>query len=110
MQTLSNADCWGSTLIVGTTLFGCSDETLHDTPTYYGEAKAIVDSRCATCHQAGDIGPFSLTTHEEVTAFEGVVRASIVSGTMPPWQPSDDCNSYNDNYDLTPDEKDVLLA
>ena len=94
-------------LLAITTHVGCSTT---DTPTYHGEAKAILDARCATCHQAGDIGPFSLTTYEEVLAFEGAVRASIVNGTMPPWQPSDDCNTYRDNYDLSPNEKDVLLA
>jgi hypothetical protein len=100
-------------LLIGAALVGCSDTEISDeasVPTYYGEAKAIIDARCATCHQAGDIGPFSLTTYEEVSAFVGAVRASIVNGTMPPWQPSDDCNTYLDNYDLTPDEKGVLLA
>ena len=101
-------------MLVGATLVGCSDKETSDgtaaAPTYHGEAKAILDARCATCHQAGDIGPFSLTSYEEVTAFKGAVRASIVSGTMPPWQPSDNCNTYADNIDLTPSEKDVLLA
>ena len=101
-----------------TALLGCSDTNNDDSdanngdslPSYYGQAKAIVDARCATCHQAGDIGPFPLTTYQEVTAFAGVVRASIVNDTMPPWQPSDDCNNYLDNYDLTLEEKDILLA
>lgn len=106
MKDILNAASLGSTWIVCATLFGCSATA---TPTYYGEAKAIVDARCATCHQADDIGPFSLTTYEEVKTFEGAVRASIVNGTMPPWQPSDDCNTYLDNIDLSPDEKDVLL-
>lgn len=80
------------------------------THTYHGEAKAIIDARCGTCHQAGGIGPFALTTHEEVSAFAGPVRASIVNGTMPPWQPSDDCNTFVDNIDLTASEKEVLLT
>ena len=80
------------------------------TPTYYGEAKAILDARCVTCHQVGDIGPFPLTTYQEVMPFKGTVRWAIANGTMPPWQPSDDCNTYRDNIDLTPSEKDVLLA
>ena len=54
--------------------------------------------------------PFPLTTLEEIQDFAGVVRASIVDGTMPPWQPSDDCNTYVANIDLTPDETEVLLA
>ena len=80
-------------------------------PTYHGEAKAIVDARCVTCHQAGGIGPFPLTTYEEVSDIaRPVFRASIANGTMPPWQPSDDCNTFLDNIDLTTNEKEVLLA
>ena len=94
------------------TVIGCGESAdPAGTPTYYGEAKAIIDTRCATCHQAGDIGPFPLTTYEEVSAVTvPVIRASIANGTMPPWQPSDDCNTFRGNIDLAPDEKGVLLA
>lgn len=78
--------------------------------TYYKDAKAIVDARCATCHQVGDIGPFPLTTYADVMAFAGPVRAAVANGTMPPWQPSDDCNQYEGSIDLTEDEKTTLLA
>ncbi|MEL6347911.1 MAG: cytochrome c [Myxococcota bacterium] len=80
-----------------------------DAPTYYADARAIVDARCATCHQDGDIGPFPLTTYDEVMAFSGPVLASIENGSMPPWQPSDECNSFQGNIDLTADEKDILI-
>lgn len=81
-----------------------------DTPTYFGDAKPIVDSKCATCHRAGDIAPFPLTTYEEVIAFQAPVLASIVNGTMPPWQPSHDCGSYVEDIDLTESERDTLIA
>ncbi len=91
---------------------GCSssEETPTDSPTYYGEAKAIIDSKCATCHQPGDIGPFPLTNLDEVKAFAGAIRSSIENGTMPPWQPSADCNSYQQNIDLNAEDKQVLLT
>ncbi len=109
---------WLSLVIVAfAALGGCSDAappatTPGDTSglTYYGDTKAIVDARCATCHRAGDIGPFPLTTYEEVQAFAGPVRASVLSGSMPPWQPSADCNSYLHNIDLRDDERETLLA
>lgn len=87
-----------------------NDEPAPDAPTYYQDAKAIIDAKCANCHRPDDIGPFSLTTYEEVKAFAGPVRAAIASGTMPPWQPSDECNSFAGNIDLTLAEKDMLLA
>ena len=89
---------------------GASDAVSVATLTYHGAAKSVIDARCATCHQPGDIGPFPLTTYDEVSAFAGAVRASIVSGTMPPWQPSDDCNTYTNDIDLSADEEALLLA
>lgn len=79
-------------------------------PTYYADAQPIIEAKCATCHQAGDIGPFPLTTYDEIKSFAGSVRASIELGTMPPWQPDDSCNDYDGNIDLTADEQETLLA
>ncbi|MEN0067969.1 MAG: hypothetical protein AAGA48_37915 [Myxococcota bacterium] len=87
---------------------GCGSND--DEPTYYGDAKVIIDAKCASCHQEGDIGPFPLTTFEELTEFAVPVRSSIENGTMPPWQPSDDCNSYEGNFDLTAAERETLMA
>jgi hypothetical protein len=91
-------------------LSACTAPTASTAPTSYSDAKPIIDSRCASCHRPGDIGPFSLTSYEEVKQFAGASRASIESGSMPPWQPSDDCNSYQGNFDLTSEERTTLLA
>lgn len=99
------------------TLAACADDSAEEVPgstdtnalTYFRDAKPVIDARCATCHQMGEIGPFPLTSHEEVMAFAGAVRASIERGTMPPWQPSDACNTYAENIDLADDEKQLLL-
>ncbi|MEO0326582.1 MAG: cytochrome c, partial [Myxococcota bacterium] len=77
--------------------------------TYYADAKAIVDARCATCHSAGNIGPFTLTSYDDVERYAVPMRAAIALGTMPPWQPSDECNDYADNFDLSDDERQTLL-
>lgn len=113
---------------VAALVFGCSEEESGDAPsaggatgaggeagsadgpTWYADARPIVEAKCATCHRVGDIGPFPMTTLEEVMAFAAPVRASIDLGTMPPWQPSDECNTYLEHNDLTPEEKATLLA
>lgn len=77
---------------------------------YYTDTKQIIDAKCATCHQPGDIGPFPLTTYDEVRAFEVAVRSSVESGTMPPWMPSDTCNDYVGSIDLSEAERATLLA
>ena len=101
-------------LTICAALIGCGSESDEpalevSTLTYYGDAKAIIDARCATCHQPDDIGPFSLTTYQEVQNFAGAVRIAVEAGSMPPWKPSDDCNSYLGDFDLTAAEKDTLL-
>ncbi|MCB9680829.1 MAG: monooxygenase [Alphaproteobacteria bacterium] len=80
------------------------------TVTYHQDAKAVLDSKCATCHQSGDIAPFPLTTYEEVKQFAAPVRAAIANGTMPPWMPTHDCNTYTNDYDLSDDDKALLLS
>lgn len=109
---------YGLLLALGSSAaLGCSGDEAGDAPpaptptlTYYADAKAIVDQRCAGCHRPGDIGPFPLTSYEEVQTFAPAMRASIESGRMPPWQPSDDCNSYEASIALTDEEKTTLLA
>ena len=81
-----------------------------EAPTYHQDARAIIDRRCATCHRAGDIAPFPLTTYEEVAAMASVSALAVESGRMPPFLPSHDCNDYATDYDLTPAERDTLLA
>lgn len=86
-----------------------TDEEKQSSYTYYGDAKSILDTRCATCHQTDDIAPFPLTTYEEIEPLLTVIRTSIETGSMPPWKPSDECNDYKANFDLTADEKSILL-
>lgn len=78
--------------------------------TYYRDAKAILDTRCATCHRPNDIAPFSLETGEEAVMFASLIAGSITDGTMPPWPPSAACNSYDHARSLTPGEREVLLG
>jgi hypothetical protein len=78
--------------------------------TYYRDAKAILDARCATCHRPGDVAPFSLATGEEAQMFAGLIAPAIESRTMPPWPPSASCNRYEHDRSLSASERELLLA
>lgn len=84
------------------------DPASEDVPTYYQDAKTIIDTKCATCHQPGDVGPFPMTTAEEVSAVAAISEMAIRAGSMPPFQPSRECNSYTTDFGLTEDETSVL--
>lgn len=48
---------------LGLGLVGCGGG---DAPTWHADVAPIVEGRCASCHDAGGIGPFPLTSHAEV--------------------------------------------
>lgn len=83
-----------------------------DTPAYdyYVDAKPILDANCATCHRAGEIGPFALTTHDEILSVAPLLAPSIEANTMPPWGAGPDCNEYLHDSSLSPEDKEILLT
>ncbi|MEN9798349.1 MAG: hypothetical protein RL653_2045 [Pseudomonadota bacterium] len=77
-------------------------------PTWYQDVQPLVQARCQSCHVAGGIGPFALTTFEEAKPRAGMMAASVQSRAMPPWMPSDTCSlsgkpapAYKDSRALT---------
>ena len=77
-------------------------------PTYYRDVKPLVDAKCSNCHVEGGIGPFALTTYEEVRAARGAVEAAVVAKTMPPWPADNDCNDYLGNRSLDDEQIDLI--
>ncbi|MEZ4316673.1 MAG: hypothetical protein R3F61_04195 [Myxococcota bacterium] len=88
-------------------LLGCNGSGTE--PTYHRDARPVLDTRCATCHQPGGVGPFPMTTYEEVYAVRTAAALAIESGSMPPWQPAEGCAEYDGAFDLTPAERTLLL-
>lgn len=78
--------------------------------TYWRDIKAILDGKCGTCHRAGDIGPFALTTYEQARTMSPIIAPSIDDRTMPPWPPDNACTTYERDLSLTDDERSKLLA
>ncbi|PRP91306.1 hypothetical protein ENSA5_56550 [Enhygromyxa salina] len=83
---------------------------LEPTYTYWADAKAVLDSKCASCHTEGDIAPFSLDDYAEVAAAAAVLPYAIEAGTMPPWPPGPGCNEYRHARSLDADERELLLT
>ena len=45
----------------------------------------ILETHCAGCHQAGEIGPMPLTTYAQTRPWAKAIKQAVVQGTMPPW-------------------------
>jgi len=53
--------------------------------TYYQHTAPIITQKCAGCHQAGSIAPFSLTSYDDAKKWGPTLLPAIDSGRMPPW-------------------------
>lgn len=98
----------GTTTNNGTTanngMTNANNGTVATDVTWHKDVRAIVEANCQGCHYEGGIGPFPLTTFEEVSGLgaliQGVTRATI----MPPWPPADECGKFKHERKLDPAE------
>ncbi|MDB5386539.1 MAG: alkyl hydroperoxide reductase/Thiol specific antioxidant/Mal allergen [Planctomycetaceae bacterium] len=53
--------------------------------TFNNQVSRILDRHCTECHRAGEIGPFALTSYDEVIGWGDTLIETIDSDRMPPW-------------------------
>ncbi|MBX3110633.1 MAG: hypothetical protein KF857_01375 [Fimbriimonadaceae bacterium] len=67
--------------------------------TFAEHVAPIIYKKCATCHRAGEVAPFSLTSYEDVRKRADMVALVTGSRQMPPWKTRPTDVSYqNDNH------------
>ncbi len=66
------------------------------TPTYHTDVAPLMQRECMSCHQAGGIAPFALTTFDEAKAQAELIAFSVASRRMPPnvLDNSGDCQTF----------------
>lgn len=88
-----------ASLILGA--LACSGRGSQADPTYHRDVKALVQSKCAGCHQAGGIAPFALTSLDDLLAHRDQVRSAVATRAMPPWPPAKGCAEYQADRSLS---------
>jgi len=73
-------------------------------PTYFRDAKPIVDAKCIRCHTEGGIGPFSLERWDDLFRRKDEIRHAVATRHMPPWHAARCCSDYHADASLTEDE------
>lgn len=79
-------------------------------PTWHADVAPLVENSCVRCHTEGRIGPFPLTSYEEVYAVREAVRVAVEQRTMPPWLAAPGCEDYVADESLTDEEIDVISS
>lgn len=78
--------------------------------TWYKDVLPIVQDHCQGCHTTGGIAPFPLLTYSDAQAKAPQMSAAVVSRYMPPWMPSDSCQSFASSRRLTEDQIDTIYS
>src|SRR5437773_6621966 len=71
------------TMILGPLLFALAAQPRLT----FNDVAPIIWNRCATCHRAGEIGPFSLLTYDDVKRRATQIAQVTSRRIMPPWKP-----------------------
>ena len=69
--------------------------------TFNKEIVRILQARCQTCHHAGDIAPFPLTTYREAYPYRDQIRRVTSARVMPPWHVANSCSKFEGDPSLT---------
>lgn len=77
-------------------------------PQYHSEIAPLLEARCISCHQAGGVAPFALTSYAEAKPMAAAMVAAVESGRMPPWQAADADVDYLFNPRLTAPQLSAL--
>jgi hypothetical protein len=77
--------------------------------TYHERVSRIVRDRCESCHRPGAVGPFALTTYEQVAKKKRMIEWVLGEGIMPPWFADHDTGPWANDISLSDQEKDDFL-
>lgn len=78
-------------------------------PTFHKDIEPILQKSCQSCHSAGHIAPFSLTSYDEAKTVAALMVTRVKDRTMPPFaaRETDECKprfGWQDDIRLTDDE------
>lgn len=71
---------------------------------YASDIAPLIQNKCAGCHQAGGIAPFSLKSYQDLKKRAETIDAVVASKYMPPWKPACGYGDFANPRSLTDDE------
>lgn len=80
-------------------------------PVTYADIRPVMERRCASCHQKGEIAPMSMLSYQETRPWAKAIRQAVLKRTMPPWHADAESSQRIHNSRLMPEaEVQQLVA
>jgi hypothetical protein len=91
-------------LIVAGTACGTASADVPANPTYTKDVAPILFENCTGCHRAGQVGPMSLLTYQEVRPWAKSIGKNVADGAMPPWDADHGYGPWIEDRSMSKDE------
>jgi peroxiredoxin len=79
------------------------------TVTYTKHVSRILQKHCQECHRPGQIGPMSLLTYQQASAWAETIREVVDDGRMPPWHADPKHGKWANDRSLPEADRKLLL-
>jgi tetratricopeptide (TPR) repeat protein len=79
-------------------------------PTYSRDVAQLLHDNCSSCHRPQGVAEFPLLTYEDAAARADLIAASVASGSMPPWLPSERTPALEGERRLSREQIETLRA
>lgn len=76
--------------------------------TYSKDIAPLLQQHCVSCHRAGQLGPMSLRTYDEVRPWSKAILRQVATRTMPPFPAAGPIGRYVDDPRLTDAEIELV--
>ena len=106
----------GKDVSVATTeALGCHIGRLRDVNpdsevTYSNQVARVLQARCVECHRAGRIGPFEMTSYDEVAGWGEMIAEVVEQERMPPWHADPAHGEFENDVRLSDEEKQLIYT
>src|SRR6266478_9387873 len=107
LMTTGAISRWAALLAGGALCLSASDSP----KTFSRDVWPILERRCISCHQSGEIAPMALTSYKQVRPWAGAIREAVLSHKMPPWHAAPgSAHAFRNDRSLSTDEIDTVVA
>lgn len=81
----------------------------HAQISYVKDVAPILEAKCVACHSEGGIGPFAMTSYEMIKGFSPMIRETLRTDRMPPWNVDPHVSKWADDKSLSPEQIKTLV-
>lgn len=77
--------------------------------TYARHIAPLIQKNCVDCHRSGEIGPFALTTGEDVANWSASIREAVEEQRMPPWHADSEVGTFVNDRRMSDQDRKLLI-